>query len=93
MSAPSPKAVDGGLVTFNGLRVKRTTVTNLVDSLVKANPLKAPTGENLSDIRRREIALLLDGRLDRESSLRLLSTLEADEVSLRYLTGLMASRA
>ena len=93
MSAPSPKAVDGGLVTFNGLRVKRTTVTNLVDSLVKANPLKAPTGENLSDIRRREIGLLLDGRLDRESSLRLLSTLEADEVSLRYLTGLMASRA
>jgi hypothetical protein len=93
MSAPSPKAVDGGLVTFNGLRVKRTTVTNLVDSLVKANPLKAPTGENLSDIRRREIGLLLDGRLDRETSLRLLSTLEADEVSLRYLTGLMASRA
>jgi len=93
MSAPSPKAVDGGLVTFNGLRVKRTTVTNLVDSLVKANPLKAPTGENLSDIRRREIGLLLEGRLDRETSLRLLSTLEADEVSLRYLTGLMASRA
>lgn len=93
MSAPSPKSVDVGLVSFNGLRVKKSTVTNLVDSLVKADPLKAPSGENLSDNRRRDIALLLDGRLDRESSLRLLSTLEADEVSLRYLTGLMASRA
>ena len=93
MSAPSPKAVDVGLVSFNGLRVKKSTVTNLVDSLVKADPLKAPSGENLSDNRRRDIGLLLEGRLDRESSLRLLSTLEADEVSLRYLTGLMASRA
>jgi hypothetical protein len=55
--------------------------------------MKAPTGENLSDNRRRDIGLLLEGRLDRESSLRLLSTLEADEVALRYLTGLMASRA
>jgi len=93
MSAPSPKSVDGGLVSFNGLRVKKSTVTNLVDSLVKSEPLKAPTGENLSDNRRRDIGLLLEGRLDRESSLRLLSTLEADEVALRYLTGLMASRA
>jgi hypothetical protein len=93
MSAPSPKSVDVGLVSFNGLRVKKSTVTNLVDSLVKADPLKAPSGENLSDNRRRDIGLLLEGRLDRESSLRLLSTLEADEVSLRYLTGLMASRA
>ena len=93
MSAPSPKAVDSGLVSFNGLRVKKTTVTNLVDSLVKSDPLRAPTGENLSDNRRRDIGLLLEGRLDRESSLRLLSTLEADEVALRYLTGLMASRA
>ena len=93
MSAPSPKAVDAGLVSFNGLRVKKTTVTNLVDSLVKSDPLRAPTGENLSDNRRRDIGLLLEGRLDRESSLRLLSTLEADEVALRYLTGLMASRA
>ena len=57
MSAPSPKAVDGGLVSFNGLRVKKTTVTNLVDSLVKSDPLKAPTGENLSDNRRRDIGL------------------------------------
>jgi DNA-binding MarR family transcriptional regulator len=93
MSAPSPKSVDVGLVSFNGLRVKKSTVTNLVDSLVKADPLKAPSGENLSDNRRRDIGLLLEGRLDRESSLRLLSTLEADEVALRYLTGLMASRA
>jgi len=60
---------------------------------VKSDPLRAPTGENLSDNRRRDISLLLEGRLDRESSLRLLSTLEADEVALRYLTGLMASRA
>ena len=93
MSAPSPKSVEVGLVSFNGLRVKKSTVTNLVDSLVKADPLKAPPGENLSDNRRRDIGLLLEGRLDRESSLRLLSTLEADEVALRYLTGLMASRA
>jgi hypothetical protein len=47
----------------------------------------------LGETRRREINLLLDGRLDRESSLRLLSTLEADDVALRYLTGLMAARA
>ncbi len=93
MSAPSPNAVDGGLVSFNGLRVKKSTIPNLVESLVKADPLKAPKGEKVGDIRRREIALLLEGRLDRESSLRLLSTLEADDVALRYLTGLMASRA
>lgn len=93
MSAPSPKAADGGFVSFNGLNVKKTTVPNLVESLVKADPLKAPRGETLGETRRREINLLLDGRLDRESSLRLLSTLEADDVALRYLTGLMAARA
>ncbi|MFZ9919593.1 MAG: hypothetical protein ACO3GO_03940 [Terrimicrobiaceae bacterium] len=93
MSAPSQKAADGGFVSFNGLNVKKTALPNLVESLVKADPLKAPKGETLGEIRRREIGLLLEGRLDRESSLRLLSTLEADDMSLRYLTGLMASRA
>jgi hypothetical protein len=93
MSAPSPKAANGGFVSFNGIKVKKTTVPNLVESLVKADPLKAPKGETLGEIRRREIGLLLEGRLDRESSLRLLSTIEADDVALRYLTGLMAARA
>ena len=92
MSAPSPDAADGGLVNFNGLRVKRSTVPTLLKSLVKIDPLQPPAGEDLEEIRRQEIALLMQGRLDRESALRILSSLEADSLGLNYLAGLMAAR-
>jgi hypothetical protein len=47
----------------------------------------------LEEVRRQEIALLMEGRLDRESALKILSSLEADSTGLRYLTGLMAARS
>ena len=92
MSAPSPEAANGGLVNFNGLSIKKSSVPTLVESLVKTDPLKAPTGEDLEEIRRQEIALLMQGRLDRESALRMVSSLEADSLGLNYLAGLMATR-
>jgi hypothetical protein len=92
MSAPSPEAADGGLVNFNGLSIKKSSVPTLVESLVKSDPLNPPTGEDLEEIRRQEIALLMQGRLDRESALRMLSSLEADSLGLNYLAGLMATR-
>jgi len=93
MSAPSPEAASGGLVNFNGLSIKKTWVPTLVESLVKTDPLKAPDGEDLEEVRRRQIGLLMEGRLDQESALKLLSSLEADSIGLRYLTGLMAARS
>ncbi len=92
MSAPSPEAANGGLVNFNGLSIKKTSVPPLVESLITSDPLKVPAGEDLEEARRREIGLLMEGRLDPESASRLLSSLEADSIGLRYLTGLMAAR-
>ena len=92
MSASSQSAADGGLVNFNGLCVKKSTVPTLVESLVKSDPLTPPTGEDLEEIRRQEIALLMQGRLDRESALRMVLSLEADSLGLNYLAGLMATR-
>ncbi len=93
MSALSSEASPGRLVTFNGLCVKKSTVPTLVESLLKIDPSKIPAGEDLEEVRRHEIALLMEGRLDRESSLKLLSCLEADTQGLKYLTGLMAARS
>ena len=93
MSAPSPEAANGGLVNFNGLSVQKTYVPSLVESLVKTDCFTPPTGEDLEEVRRQEIMLLMEGRLDRESSLRILSSLEADSIGLSYLTGLMAARS
>lgn len=93
MSAPSPEASNGGLVNFNGLSVLKTYVPSLVESLVETDCFTPPTGEDLGEVRRREIALLMEGRLDRESALKILSSLEADSSGLRYLVGLMAARS
>lgn len=93
MCASSPDSASGELVIFNGLSVKKSTVPTLVESLVKTDLLEVPNGEDLEELRRRDIAFLMEGRLDRESALQLLSSLEADTIGLRYLTGLMAARS
>ena len=60
---------------------------------MKNDSFEPPAGEDLEEVRRQEIALLMEGRLDRESALKILSSLEADSSGLRYLTGLMAARS
>lgn len=93
MSAPSPDAANGAMVNFNGLSIKKTSIPTLVESLVQSDALKTPSGEDLEEFRRREIGLLMEGRLDQEAALKLLSSLESDSIGLRYLTGLMAARS
>lgn len=93
MSDSSPESAAGGMVNFNGLSIKKTSVPTLVESLVQTDPLENPAAVDLEEVRRREIGLLMEGRLDQESALKLLSSLEADSIGLRYLTGLMAARS
>lgn len=93
MSDFPPDSATGGLVNFNGLSIKKSSVPTLVESLVKTDSFQLPAAEDLEERRRQEIALLMEGRLDQESALKLLSSLEADSIGLRYLTGLMATRS
>ena len=79
-------------VNFNGVPVPKSSVPLLVQSLVECDPMTVPSGESLEETRRDGISRLFQGNLDRDSSCSILSSIGNDLDSLRYLTGLMASR-
>jgi hypothetical protein len=92
MQTPSGTSPGGDFVNFNGVPVPKSSVPTLVQLLVECDPMTTPSGEGLEETRRDGIARLFQGHIDLESSPSFLSSLGNDLDSLRYLTGLMASR-
>jgi hypothetical protein len=90
----SPRSSDAvEFVSFNGLRVEKSTVPLLVQSLVECDPMTIPSGEDLEPQRRETVSRLFRCSFqDAGTEPSLLQTLGSDLKALRYLTGLMASR-
>ena len=81
------------VVSFNGLRVEKSTVPLLVQSLVECDPMTIPSGEELEPQHRETVSRLFRCSFqDEGAEPSLLQSLGSDLNALRYLTGLMASR-
>lgn len=83
----------GNFVNFNGLRVERSAIPSLVSLLVESDPMTVPSGEGLGPQKRESVSKLFRMSFqDDNSDAMLVAAMVGDKDSLRYLTGLMASR-
>jgi hypothetical protein len=83
----------GDFVNFNGLRVERSAIPALITFLVESDPMIVPSGEGLGPKKRETVSKLFHMSFrEGNSEAMLLAAMLGDQDSLRYLTGLMASR-
>jgi len=83
----------GDYVNFNGLRVEKSSIPDLVGFLVESDPMTIPDGGELEPKRRETVARLFRHSFQEEKKEPMfLASLGIEGDALRYLTGLIACR-